>query len=75
MVQKWPLNAIAFARKDFARAIEFANGLLKGNQHPPPEELSAVVRKACQEWQNGAKEGMASCLAEAIKIAKELYYI
>ena len=71
----WPLIAIAFARRDFAAAIEFASGLLKENQHPPPEELSVVVRKACQEWQNGAKEGAASGLAEAIKIAKELYYI
>ena len=71
----WPLIAIAFARKDIARAIEFANGLLEENQHPPPEKLSAVVRKACEEWQNGVQEEAASGLAVAIKIAKELHYI
>jgi class 3 adenylate cyclase len=71
----WPLIAIAFARKDIAGAIKFANGLLEENQHPPPENLSAVVRKACEEWQNGVQEKAASSLAEAIKIAKELHYI
>jgi ATP/maltotriose-dependent transcriptional regulator MalT len=71
----WPLIAIAFARKYIARAIEFATGLLEENQHPPPEKLSAVVRKACEEWQNGAQEQAASALAEAIKIAQELHYI
>ena len=53
----------------------FVNGLLEENQHPPPEKLSAVVRKACEEWQNGAREEAASDLAEAIKIAEELHYI
>jgi len=71
----WPLIAIAFARKDIGRAIELATGLLEDNQHPPPERLSAVVRKACEEWQNGVQETAASGLAEAIKIAKELQYI
>src|SRR5437764_584682 len=71
----WPLIAITFARRDIARAIEFANGLLEENQHPPPEKLSAVVRKACEEWQNGVQEEAASGLAVAIKIAKELHYI
>ena len=71
----WPLIAIAFARRDIARAIELATGLLEENQHPPPEKLSAVVRKACEEWQNGVQEGAASGLAEAIKIAQELRYI
>ena len=71
----WPLIAIAFARKDIARAIEFANGLLEENQHPPPEELSAIVRKACEEWQNGVEKEAGSALAEAIKIAKELHYV
>jgi hypothetical protein len=71
----WPLIAIAFARKDIARAIEFANGLLEENQHPPPEKLLAIVRKAREEWQNGAREGAALALAEAIKIAKKLHYI
>jgi len=50
-------------------------GLLEKNQHPPPEKLSAVVRKACEEWQNGIQEEAASDLAEAIKIAEELHYI
>jgi hypothetical protein len=71
----WPLIAITFARRDVARAIEFANGLLEENQHPPPEKLTAVVRRACEEWQNGVQEKAASSLAEAIKIAKEFHYI
>jgi Flp pilus assembly protein TadD len=71
----WPLIAIAFARKDIARAIEFANGLLEENQHPPPEELSAVVRKACEEWQNGVQENAAAELASAMKVARDLSYL
>jgi hypothetical protein len=71
----WPLIAIAFARKNIARAIEYATGLLEEKQHPPPEKLAAVVRKACEEWQNGVQEDAASGLAEAIKIAQELHYI
>ncbi len=71
----WPLIAIAFARKNIPRAIEFANGLLEENQHPPPEKLSVVVRKACEKWQNGVEEEAGSALAESIQIAKELHYI
>jgi ATP/maltotriose-dependent transcriptional regulator MalT len=71
----WPLITIAFARKDISRAVELATGLLEENQHPPPEGLSAVVRKACEEWQNGVQEETAADLAEAIKIAEELHYI
>jgi hypothetical protein len=71
----WPLIAIAFARKDIGGAIELAAGLLEENQHPPPEKLAAVVRKACEEWQNGIQDEAASGLAEAIKIAQELRYI
>jgi hypothetical protein len=71
----WPLIAIAFARKDIAGAIKFANGLLQENQHPPPKDLLAGVRKACEEWQNGVQEKAALGLADAIKIAKELHYI
>ena len=71
----WPLIAIGFARKDIAGAIKFANGLLQENQHPPPENLLAAVRNACEEWQNGVQEKAVSGLAEAIKIARELHYI
>ena len=71
----WPLIAIAFDRKDIGGAIKLATGLLEENQHPPPEKLSALVRKACKEWQNGVQEEAASGLAEAIKIAGELHYI
>lgn len=71
----WPLITIAFARKDISRAVELATGLLEENQHPPPEKLSAVVRKACEAWQNGVQEEAAADLAGAIKIAEELHYI
>ena len=71
----WPLIAMAFAGKDIEVAVELATGLLKDNQHPPPEKLSAVVRKTCEQWQNGVQEGAASDLARAIKIAEELRYI
>lgn len=33
----WPLIAIAFARKDFSPAIEYARGLPHENQHPLAE--------------------------------------
>ena len=71
----WPLITIAFARKNIGRAVEFATGLLEDNQNPPPENLLAVVRRACEDWHNGVQEGAASALAEAIKIAEELHYI
>ena len=71
----WPLIAIVSVRKDIPRAIKLANGLLEENQHPLPEELSAVVRKACEKWQNGVVEEAGSALTEAIKIAKDLHYI
>ena len=71
----WPLIAIAFARQDIARAIEFANGLLEENQHPPPENLSAVVRRACEEWQIGAQENATTDLASAMKVAGDLSYL
>ena len=71
----WPLIDMAFARKDIGRAVDLATGLLQDNQHPPPENLSAAVRKACKEWQNGVEQEAASDLAEAIKIAEELHYI
>ena len=71
----WPLITIAFARKNIGRAVELATGLLEENQHPAPEKLSAVVRKACEEWQNGGREEAASDVATAIKLAEELHYI
>ena len=71
----WPLIAIAFARKDISRAVKLAAGLLEENQHPPPEELSSVVREVCEKWQNVGEEEVACNLAEAIKIAEELHYI
>jgi hypothetical protein len=71
----WPLIAIAFARKDILRVIEFARGLLDENQHPLVEKLSAIVREACEKWENGTPEAATSDLAAAIQMARELAYL
>jgi class 3 adenylate cyclase/energy-coupling factor transporter ATP-binding protein EcfA2 len=71
----WPLIAITFAQKDIFRAIEFARGLLDENQHPLPEKLLNAIRKACDQWQNGAQEDATFQLASAMGLARELRYL
>jgi class 3 adenylate cyclase len=71
----WPLIAIAHRRRDVARAIEFAHGLLDQEQQPLPEKLSALTHKAIEEWQNGAETGATSNLVAAVQLATELHYL
>ena len=70
-----PLIAIALHRQNSGAAIGFARGLLAENQHPLPEKLLNPIRKACDEWQNGAQEIATADLASAMKVARELSYL
>jgi hypothetical protein len=70
-----PLIAIALYRQNSAAAIGFARGLLVENQHPLPEKLLNPIRKACDEWQTGARENATADLASAMKVARELSYL
>jgi hypothetical protein len=49
--------------------------LLAENQHPLPERLLSPIRKACDEWQTGARENATADLAFAMKVARELSYL
>jgi tetratricopeptide (TPR) repeat protein len=71
----WPLIAIAFARNDFSRAVEYARGLLDENQHPLAEYLTAIVRRTCEEWERGAEEAAIASFASAIQAARDLAYL
>ena len=71
----WPLIAIALHRQNSDAAIAFARGLLAENQHPLPEKLLNPIRKACDEWQNGAQEIATADLASAMSVARELSYL
>ena len=71
----WPLIAIALHRQDSSAAIGFARGLLAENQHPLPETLLNAIRKACDEWQNGAEENATADLISAMGLARELSYL
>jgi len=71
----WPLIAIALHRQDSSAAIGFARGLLAENQHPLPETLLNAIRKACDEWQNGAKENATADLISAMGLARGLSYL
>jgi len=57
-----PLIAIALYRQNRGAAIGFARGLLAENQHPLPEKVFNPIRKACDEWQIGARESAAANL-------------
>jgi len=70
-----PLIAIALYRQNSDAAIGFARGLLAENQHPLPEKLLNAIRKACDEWQNGAQEIATADLASAMQVARELGYL
>jgi ATP/maltotriose-dependent transcriptional regulator MalT len=70
-----PLIAIALYRQNSGAAIGFARGLLAENQHPLPEKLLNPIRKACDEWQTGARENATADLACAMKVARELSYL
>src|SRR5437879_2797528 len=61
-------------RQNSGAAIGFVQGLLAENQHPLPEKLLNSVRKACDEWQTGARETATADLASAMKVARELSY-
>jgi class 3 adenylate cyclase len=71
----WPLIAIALHRRDSSAAIGCARGLLAENQHPLPETLLNGVRKACDQWQNGAREIATADLVSAMGVARELCYL
>jgi eukaryotic-like serine/threonine-protein kinase len=71
----WPLIAIALHRQDISAAIGFARGLLAENQHPLPEKLLNMIRKACDEWQNSGQENATANLASAMSLARELSYL
>jgi tetratricopeptide (TPR) repeat protein len=71
----WPLIAIALHRQDSSAAIGFARGLLAENQHPLPETLLNAIRKACDEWQNGAQENATADLSSTMRLARELSYL
>jgi hypothetical protein len=71
----WPLIAIALHRQDSSAAIRFAHSLLAENQHPLPETLLNAIRKACDEWQNGAQENATADLVSAVGLARELDYL
>jgi len=45
------------------------------NQHPLPETLLNAIRKACDEWQNGAHENATAELISAMGLARELRYL
>jgi hypothetical protein len=70
-----PLIAIALHQQNSGTAIGFARGLLAENQHPLPEKLSVAIRKACDEWQSGAREIATADLVSAMKVAQELRYL
>jgi tetratricopeptide (TPR) repeat protein len=70
-----PLIAIALHQNNSSVAIGFARGLLAENQHPLPENLLSPIRKACDEWQTGARENATADLACAMKVARELSYL
>ena len=74
-MELWPLIAIALHRQDSSAAIGFARGLLAENQHPLPETLLNAIRKACDEWQNGAHENATAELISAMGLARELRYL
>jgi hypothetical protein len=40
-----------------------------------PEKLLNAIRKACDEWQNGAQEIATADLASAMQVARELGYL
>ena len=70
-----PLIAIPLYRQNSGAAIGFARDLLAENQHPLPENLLSPIRKACDEWQTGARENATADLAFAMKVARELSYL
>jgi hypothetical protein len=70
-----PLIAIALYRQNSGAAMGFARGLLAENQHPLPEKVLNPIRKACDEWQTGARENATADLAFAMKVARELSYL
>jgi hypothetical protein len=69
-----PLIAIVFIGR-IATLQSDLRGLLAENQHPLPEKLLNPIRKACDEWQNGAQEIATADLASAMQVARELGYL
>jgi predicted ATPase/class 3 adenylate cyclase len=67
----WPLIALASSRKDIARAIDHARGLLVEQQHPLPEPLTAATRKAIKSWENNQPEKASLDLELAIQTAEK----
>jgi class 3 adenylate cyclase/tetratricopeptide (TPR) repeat protein len=67
----WPLIALAFSRKDIARAIDYARGLLAEQQHPLPEPLTATTQKAIESWENNQPEKASLDLELALQMAEK----
>jgi hypothetical protein len=67
----WPLIAVALSRNDVACAIDYARALLVEHQHPLPQKLAEVTRKAIENWQNNQPDKARTYLERAIQIAHE----
>jgi tetratricopeptide (TPR) repeat protein len=68
----WPLITLALKRKEDARAIDHARALLVETQHPLPDKLETMVRKALSEWDNKQAVAARRELEHALHLAQEL---
>lgn len=71
----WPLVAISFARDDVRGAIDQLKGLFGPHQHPIPDELAEVSRRAIAAAESGDTDGAVAKLRRALEIADKIGHL
>jgi hypothetical protein len=58
-----------------ADAVDHARALLELAQQPPPEKLTATLKRAIQGWDDGRSESARLHLERALQLAQRLSYL
>jgi class 3 adenylate cyclase/tetratricopeptide (TPR) repeat protein len=68
----WPLIAVAQSEGDIDAAVTHLRALFGPNQHPLPDQLSAVARQTIDAWEKKDEKGTIDALTNAMAKAHEL---
>jgi class 3 adenylate cyclase/tetratricopeptide (TPR) repeat protein len=67
----WPLIAVAQSEGDIDAAVIHLRALFGPNQHPLPDQLSAVARQTIAAWEKKDEKGTIDALTKAMATAHE----
>ncbi len=71
----WPLIAIALAGREISRAIDHARALLAPSQQRLPDDLTVLLEKTLQAWEQNQPEAAQDYLHQSVELAQFMGYL